>query len=100
MPTAAPSAALLPGAADSPVLLHVPHSAREIPAEVRADIVLDDAALERELDHITDAHTAEIAARAAGAAGRTPWRFVNRLSRRASTRSRCWPATSGRTRGR
>ncbi|MFH8933388.1 N-formylglutamate amidohydrolase [Streptomyces griseosporeus] len=81
MPTAAPSAALLPGAADSPVLLHVPHSAREIPAEVRADIVLDDAALERELDHITDAHTAEIAARAAGAAGRTPWRFVNRLSR-------------------
>jgi N-formylglutamate amidohydrolase len=81
VPTAAPSAALLPGAADSPVLLHVPHSAREIPAEARAGIVLDDAALERELDHITDAHTAEIAARAAEAAGRTPWRFVNRLSR-------------------
>ncbi|MFF9282554.1 N-formylglutamate amidohydrolase [Streptomyces griseosporeus] len=79
--TAAPSAALLPGAADSPVLLHVPHSAREIPAEVRAGIVLDDAALERELDHITDAHTAEIAARAAEAAGQRPWRFVNRLSR-------------------
>jgi N-formylglutamate amidohydrolase len=75
------SFALLPGADDSPVILHVPHSSREIPAEVRAGIVLDDGALERELDHITDAHTAEIAAEAAGLAAVTPWRFVNRLSR-------------------
>ncbi|MET9730956.1 N-formylglutamate amidohydrolase [Streptomyces sp. NPDC006458] len=75
------SYAVLPGAPDSPVLLHVPHSARGIPAGVRAGIVLDDAALERELDHITDAHTAEIAAAAAELAGLTPWRFVNRLSR-------------------
>ncbi|MBN0042974.1 N-formylglutamate amidohydrolase [Streptomyces actuosus] len=81
MSPAAPSFELLPGAGGSPVLLHVPHSARRIPAAVRTGIVLDDAALERELDHITDAHTAEIAARAAGAAGLTPWRFVNRLSR-------------------
>lgn len=72
---------LLPGAAHSPVLLHVPHSAREIPADVRAGIVLDDAALERELDHITDAHTGELADAAAGLAGTAPWRFVNRLSR-------------------
>ncbi|MEU2227418.1 N-formylglutamate amidohydrolase [Streptomyces sp. NPDC018347] len=72
---------LLAGAADSPVLLHVPHSARTVPADVREGIVLDDAELERELDHITDAHTAEIAARAAALAGRRPWRFVNRLSR-------------------
>ncbi|GGV07579.1 hypothetical protein GCM10010260_51670 [Streptomyces filipinensis] len=72
---------LLPGAPDSPVLLHVPHSARAVPADVRAGIVLDDAALERELDHITDAHTAELAERAAERAGVTPWRFVNRLSR-------------------
>ncbi|MEU6557543.1 N-formylglutamate amidohydrolase [Streptomyces sp. NPDC046915] len=72
---------LLPGADDSPVILHVPHSAREIPDGVRAGIVLDDAALERELDHITDAHTAELAEAAAGLAGVTPWRFVNRLSR-------------------
>ncbi|MFI2433195.1 N-formylglutamate amidohydrolase [Streptomyces sp. NPDC018693] len=78
---APPSHALLPGADDSPVILHVPHSARAIPAEVRAGIVLDDAALERELDHITDAHTAEIAARAADLAGHAPWRFVNLLSR-------------------
>ncbi|MFJ2828203.1 N-formylglutamate amidohydrolase [Streptomyces sp. NPDC087263] len=72
---------LIPGAADSPVILHVPHSAREIPAPVRDGIVLDDAALERELDHITDAHTAELAAAVAAAADVAPWRFVNRLSR-------------------
>jgi N-formylglutamate amidohydrolase len=78
---AAPSFSVLSGAAASPVILHVPHSAREIPAQVRAGIVLDDSALERELDHITDAHTAEIAEEAAGRAAVTPWRFVNRLSR-------------------
>jgi N-formylglutamate deformylase len=79
--SAAPSFELLPGAADSPVILHVPHSAREVPPEVRAGIVLDDAGLERELDHITDAHTAEIAAEAARLVPVAPWRFVNRLSR-------------------
>ncbi|MGW1612018.1 N-formylglutamate amidohydrolase [Streptomyces sp. NPDC002285] len=72
---------LLPGAAGSPVILHVPHSARQIPADARASIVLDDRALERELDHITDAHTAELAEAAAERASLTPWRFVNRLSR-------------------
>ncbi|MGA5360626.1 N-formylglutamate amidohydrolase [Streptomyces purpurascens] len=72
---------LLAGAGRSPVILHVPHSAREIPDDVRAGIVLGDEELERELGHITDAHTAEIAERAAGLAGVTPWRFVNRLSR-------------------
>jgi N-formylglutamate amidohydrolase len=48
---------------------------------VRAAITLDDAALERELDHITDAHTAELAATAAAIAPSVPWRFVNNLSR-------------------
>ena len=57
-----PSFEFLPGDADSPVVLHVPHSAREIPADVRPGIVLDDAGLERELDHITDSHTAAVAA--------------------------------------
>ncbi|MGA5276540.1 N-formylglutamate amidohydrolase [Streptomyces cellulosae] len=76
-----PSFDLLPGDPASPVILHVPHSAREIPADVRSGIVLDDAALERELDHITDAHTAALAEEAARTAGITPWRFVNRLSR-------------------
>ncbi|MEV6832990.1 N-formylglutamate amidohydrolase [Streptomyces sp. NPDC051133] len=72
---------VLAGDPGSSVLLHVPHSARNIPADVRAGIGLDDEALERELDHITDAHTAELAGRAAALAGVTPWRFVNRLSR-------------------
>ncbi|MGP2442477.1 N-formylglutamate amidohydrolase [Streptomyces sp. JW3] len=72
---------LLPGAAHSPVILHVPHSARSIPPEVRAGLVLDDAELARELDHITDAHTDRIAEAAADRARVTPWRFVNRLSR-------------------
>ncbi|WP_406440587.1 N-formylglutamate amidohydrolase [Streptomyces sp. NBC_01613] len=81
MTPAAPPFEFLPGAAHSPVILHVPHSAREIPAEVRSGIVLDDAALERELDHITDAHTAELAEEAARRSAVTPWRFVNRLSR-------------------
>lgn len=76
-----PSFDLLPGDDDSPVILHVPHSSREIPADVRAGIVPDDGALERELDHIVDAHTERIAAEAAGLAQLTPWRFVNRLSR-------------------
>ncbi len=81
MPPALPSFESLPGAAGSPVILHVPHSAREIPAEVRAGIVLGDEALERELDHIVDAHTAELAQAASELSGVTPWRFVNRLSR-------------------
>jgi N-formylglutamate amidohydrolase len=76
-----PSFDLLPGAEQSPVILHVPHSAREIPAEVRAGIVLDDLALERELDHIVDAHTAELAEEAARLSRVVPWQFVNRLSR-------------------
>ncbi|RST15065.1 N-formylglutamate amidohydrolase [Streptomyces sp. WAC05374] len=77
----APSFLLHPGDPGSPVLLHVPHSARAIPAEVRAGIVLDDRALAVELDHITDAYTAEVAAGAAEGARVAPWRFVNQLSR-------------------
>ncbi|MEU3132479.1 N-formylglutamate amidohydrolase [Streptomyces sp. NPDC007027] len=72
---------LIPGAAGSPVLLHVPHGSRRIPHHVREGIALDDTALERELDHITDAHTAELAAAAATLAPVAPWRFVNNLSR-------------------
>ncbi|MFF3286414.1 N-formylglutamate amidohydrolase [Streptomyces sp. NPDC003023] len=75
---------LLPGAPDSPVVLHVPHSSRAVPADARSGILLDDRALESEKDHITDSHTAEIAAGAAAAAavsGVAPWQFVNQLSR-------------------
>ncbi|MFE0650355.1 N-formylglutamate amidohydrolase [Streptomyces sp. NPDC059534] len=72
---------LLAGAPDSPVLLHVPHSSSVVPPDVREGILLDDGELAAELAHITDSHTAEIAAGAASAAATTPWRFVNRLSR-------------------
>ncbi|MFE1551652.1 N-formylglutamate amidohydrolase [Streptomyces sp. NPDC058718] len=72
---------LLTGAPDSPVLLHVPHSSRVMPPDVRDGILLGDEELDRELDHITDAHTAEIAASASTTADLAPWQFVNRLSR-------------------
>lgn len=67
------------GAPGSPVLLHVPHSARAVPARVRERILLDDARLDAELDRMTDSHTALLAERAA--AGTGAWRFVNTLSR-------------------
>jgi len=70
-----------PGAADSPVILHVPHASRHIPAEVRAGLLLDDPSVRRELDRMTDAHTDVMAGRAAAAARLRPWCFVNRLSR-------------------
>ncbi|MCY0930094.1 N-formylglutamate amidohydrolase [Streptomyces sp. H27-H1] len=72
---------ILPGAGASPVILHVPHSSRVIPESVRRAIPWDDQALERELDHITDSHTAAIAEAAAAGSAVTPWRFVNGLSR-------------------
>ncbi|MFI9778338.1 N-formylglutamate amidohydrolase [Streptomyces sp. NPDC051956] len=76
-----PSYRLMPGNAASPVLLHVPHGSRVVPAYVRKGIVLDDVCLEGELDLITDAHTQDIAELAARDAAMTPWRFVNELSR-------------------
>lgn len=45
----------------SSVLLHVPHSSRTIPADVRAGIVLSEADLDRELDLMTDSLTEELA---------------------------------------
>ncbi|WP_286258241.1 N-formylglutamate amidohydrolase [Streptomyces graminofaciens] len=81
MNDASASYRLVPGAPDSPVILHVPHGSRVIPADVRAGILLDDPALERELDHITDAYTDRIAEEAAERSATRPWRFVNQLSR-------------------
>lgn len=72
---------ILPGDPRSTVVLHVPHSSRLVPTDVREGIVLDDAALERELDAMTDAFTDVVAQRAADASGARPWVFVNRLSR-------------------
>jgi N-formylglutamate amidohydrolase len=67
---------VIPGAARSPVILHVPHASRVLGA-ARAGIVLDDASLEAELDRMTDAHTDLIAERAGSGA----WRFINGYSR-------------------
>ncbi|WP_328303250.1 N-formylglutamate amidohydrolase [Streptomyces sp. NBC_00435] len=72
---------LLPGSGTSPVILHVPHSSRVVPEPVRDGIVLDGGELGQELDHITDSHTADIAAAAAALCAVTPWQFVNGLSR-------------------
>jgi N-formylglutamate amidohydrolase len=69
------------GAIGSPVVLHVPHGSRAITGTARSRIVLDDAALAAELDHMTDSHTGLIAARAADAAAVVPWLFTNALSR-------------------
>ncbi|MEV0402594.1 N-formylglutamate amidohydrolase [Actinoallomurus sp. NPDC050550] len=69
------------GNGGSPVILHVPHGSRALTAHAREAILLDDAALSSELDHMTDAHTGLIATRAAKGADLAPWVFSNRLSR-------------------
>jgi N-formylglutamate amidohydrolase len=76
-----PSDAVRPGDSASPVILHVPHSSRFIPPEVRAGLLLDDAELAAELSRMTDADTDLIAERAAGTALTKAWSFVNPLSR-------------------
>jgi N-formylglutamate deformylase len=75
------------------VILHVPHASTVIPADVRADIVLDDAALARELLASTDHHTdtlvagLEVASEVPGRDGEREGRvgrvraYVNGLSR-------------------
>lgn len=52
---------ILHGDPESRVILHVPHSSRFIPNEVRSDLLLDTVELERELDEITDTLTDVIA---------------------------------------
>jgi N-formylglutamate deformylase len=67
---------VLPGDPSSPVILHVPHSSRDL-----VDSGLFPDIVDEELDHLTDAHTDLIALQAADAAGKRPWILVNRLSR-------------------
>lgn len=69
------------GAAQSRVVLHVPHGSRQLTAHARKRILLNDEELQAELDFITDSHTDVIASRAAEAARVRPWMFTNRLSR-------------------
>lgn len=76
-----PAYEIVPGDAASPVVLHVPHSSTWIPDDVRARILLDDAALRDELAAMTDACTDLVALLAADASSPRPWAFVNRASR-------------------
>ncbi|MFL6026535.1 MAG: N-formylglutamate amidohydrolase [Friedmanniella sp.] len=76
-----PSWRIYPGDPGSPVVLHVPHAATAVPADVRSTIVLDDDQLAAELVRMTDAHTDHLALAAAAAANPRPWVLANRLSR-------------------
>ncbi|MCX6429398.1 MAG: N-formylglutamate amidohydrolase, partial [Actinobacteria bacterium] len=72
---------IIPGDPLSPFILHVPHSSRYLPEEVRQDILLSDKALERELDEMTDSHTEVLAEQAAKKSLLRPWIFLNTFSR-------------------
>ena len=63
------------------VLLHVPHAGTIVPAFVRSELLLDEAALERELAQMTDWHTDGLATGALEASGVPGQVFINRLSR-------------------
>lgn len=77
-----PTFRVFPGDPASSVIVHVPHSSRTVPADVRARIVLTDKQLEHELDRMTDSYTADIAAVAVTAStGQRPWVFLNEQSR-------------------
>lgn len=72
---------IVPGAPESPVVVHVPHGATEIPSDVRRDLLLDDAELAAELEAMTDAGTELIGRLAAGLPRVRPWLAINRFSR-------------------
>ena len=75
---------IIPGSEDSAVVLHVPHSSRYIPQDVRSDILLSDDELNVELDEITDTLTDQIALTAVSKlppGTPKPWLFINRFSR-------------------
>lgn len=69
------------GSDSCPVIMHVPHASREIPAEVAADFIATDAQIAQELDRVTDDYTDELAKAAAEQSGCAPWMIVNNLSR-------------------
>ncbi|WP_241665915.1 N-formylglutamate amidohydrolase [Prescottella subtropica] len=72
---------ITPADQESPVVVHVPHSSRTIPPQIRADLLLDDAALAAELDEATDTATADIAAAALAHVRYRPTLVVNPFSR-------------------
>ena len=50
----APSTSVLPTQFPGPLVLHIPHSSRIIPGELRSQLLLDDGALRQELLLMTD----------------------------------------------
>jgi N-formylglutamate amidohydrolase len=67
-----------PAGDPAPVVAHIPHAGTRIPRDVRRDLLVDDAALARELVRMTDWHTDALFA-FTGELGAT--RLVNGLSR-------------------
>ena len=53
---AAPFTVVEPGTARRPIVVHIPHASTVIPSVIRAEILLDDAALDREIVRMTDWH--------------------------------------------
>jgi N-formylglutamate amidohydrolase len=79
-----PSFEVIPGSAESSVILHVPHSSRFIPNHVLTDLLISGEQLEKELDEITDTLTDEVAVKAVEKLDQNlprPWLFINRVSR-------------------
>ncbi|WP_336883058.1 N-formylglutamate amidohydrolase [Rhodococcus globerulus] len=72
---------LMPGDEESPVIIHVPHSSRTIPPQIRAELMINDEELAAELDEATDTATNEIAIAALPQVGRLPAVVINGLSR-------------------
>ena len=58
------------GADDCPVILHVPHASRHIPAEIAADFVATPEQVEEELDRVTDFGTDTLARTVLGSSAR------------------------------
>lgn len=67
-----------PSRGSSPIVVHVPHSATDMPADVRGQLLLDDDDLAEELRRMTD-HRTDRLARHVGQHGAT--RMINRWSR-------------------
>ena len=73
---------IAPGANESQLIVHIPHSSRFIPSDVREGILLDDITLEAELDEATDSLTDLLGLRALDQlVGSRPTLFINRTSR-------------------
>ncbi|CAB4703014.1 unannotated protein [freshwater metagenome] len=72
---------VIAGDPTSHVIVHVPHSARYIPDEMRRDILLSDSDLANELDEMTDSLTTEMVLHATANLSAPPTLFINKFSR-------------------